>query len=201
VGSIDVMQAAVSETTLETVLTFNSIYYPTNLPTKADPQGGLVPSQGKRLDEIVTNFKQYLGLRPEAHLILEAHADQRGSPEFNKALSQRRADRVMSYLVEHGVPAANIETRALGKEKNLTDKEVLELTEQNPNITPEDRKRVDRNLGAFRMANNRRVDVHLSTTGQTSQRLFPYNSDDLNVLLGEQKPAAKRPVKNAPAKK
>jgi hypothetical protein len=51
------------------------------------------------------------------------------------------------------------------------------------------------------MANNRRVDVRLSTTGQTSQRFFPYNSDDLNVLLGEKKPAAKPPVKKAPAKK
>jgi outer membrane protein OmpA-like peptidoglycan-associated protein len=201
VGSIEPMQAAVSETTLETKLTFNSIYFPTNLPTKADPQGGLVPSQQGRLDEMASDFKQYLQLRPEAHLILEAHADQRGNVAFNKALSQRRADRVMSYLVEHGVPAANIEAQALGKEKNLTDKEVLELTEKNPNITPEDRKRVTRNLVAFRMANNRRVDVHLSTTGQTSERFFPYNSDDLNVLLGEKKPAAKPPAKKAPGKK
>jgi hypothetical protein len=47
------------------------------------------------------------------------------------------------------------------------------------------------------MANNRRVDIHLSTTGQTSLRFFPYNSDDLNVLMGEPKPVAKK----APAKK
>jgi len=201
-GSIDLQQAVVSEATLETKLTFNSIYYPTNLPTTADPQGGLVPSQEKRLEEIVTNFKQYLTLRPEANLILEAHADLRGSVAFNKALSQRRADRVKSYLVEHGIPAERIETRALGKEKNLTDKEVEELNAQNPNVTPEDRQRVEHNILAFRMANNRRVDVRLSTTGQTSQRFFPYNSDDLNVLLGEQKPVGKKAVtKKAPAKK
>jgi len=197
VGSIDVMQAAVSETTLETNLTFNSLYFPYNLPTKVDPQGGLVSSQEKRLDEVASNFKQYLGIRPEAHLILEAHADHRGASDYNMALSQRRADRVKSYLVEHGIPAANIETKALGKEQNLTDKEVLELTDQNTNLSPEDRKRVAHNLLAFRMANNRRVDVRLSTTGQTSLRFFPYNSDDLNVLLGEPKPAAKK----APAKK
>ena len=69
-----------------------------------------------------------------------------------------------------------------------------DLTAQNPNVTPEDRKRVEHNIVAFRMANNRRVDVGLSTTGQTSQRFFPYNSDDLNVLLGEQKPVAKKAV-------
>ena len=134
--------------------------------------------------------------------MLTAHADQRGSVKFNKALSQRRADRVKSYLVQNGIPAERIQTQALGKEKNLTDKEVRDVTAQNPNVTPEDRKRVDSNIVAFRMANNRRVDVGLSTTGQTSQRFFPYNSDDLNVLLGEQKPAAKKAVaKQPPAKK
>ena len=47
------------------------------------------------------------------------------------------------------------------------------------------------------MANNRRVDVRLSTTGQSSLRYYPYNSDDLKVLLGEEKRAGKK----APAKK
>ena len=201
-GSNDVLQGAVNEATLETNLTFNSIYFPTNLPTVKNPEGGLVPSQEKRLENIVTNFKQYLSIRPEANLILTAHADQRGSVAFNKALSQRRADRVKIYLVQNGIPAERIQTQAMGKEKNLTDKEVRDLTDQNPNVTPEDRKRVEGNMLAFRMANNRRVDVSLSTTGQTSQRFFPYNSDDLNVLLGEAKHVAKKPVVNkAPAKK
>jgi outer membrane protein OmpA-like peptidoglycan-associated protein len=193
-GSIDLQQAAVSEATLETKLTFNSIYFPYDRPTVADPQGGLVPSQDRRLDEIVDNFKQYLAMRPEAKLILEAHADLRGSVAYNRTLSQRRADRVKSYLIEHGIPAAGIETKAFGKEQNLTDKDVEALNAQNPNVTPEARERVKKNIDAFRMANNRRVDIHLSTTGQTSQRYFPYNSDDLNVLLGEQKPVVKKPV-------
>jgi len=203
-GSNDVLQAVVNEATLETKLTFNSIYFPYNLPTKVDPQGGLVPSQDKRLDEIVTNFKEYMTVRPEANLILGAHCDLRGSVAFNKVLSQRRADRVRSYLVEHGIPAERIQTNAFGKDQNLTDKEVEDLTAQNPNLTPEDRQRVGRNIVAFRMANNRRVDIRLSTTGQTSQRFFPYNSDDLNVLLGERKPVAKKAVTHkapAPAKK
>ncbi|MGD0227657.1 MAG: OmpA family protein [Terriglobia bacterium] len=200
-GSYEV-QAAVNEAVLETKLTFNSIYYPTNLPTVKDPQGGLVPGQSRRLDEIVTNFKEYLTVRPEANLLLEAHADLRGSVAFNKTLSQRRADLVKSYLVEHGVPAEKITTTAFGKEKNLTNKQVEDLTAQNPNLSPEDRKRVDSNIAAFRLANNRRVDLRLSTTGQTSQQFYPYNSDDLNVLLGEKKPVAKKVMaKKAPAKK
>ena len=197
VGSIEVAQAVVSEATLVTKLTLNSIYFPYNLPTKADPQGGLVPSQARRVGEVSDTFKQYLQIHPEAHLILEAHADHRGTSEYNKVLTERRADRVKNGLVGNGVPAVSIETQALGKEQNLTDKEVLALLDQNPNITPEDRTRVRRNLNAFRMANNRRVDVRLSTTGQSSLRYYPYNSDDLKVLLGERKPAAKK----APAKK
>jgi outer membrane protein OmpA-like peptidoglycan-associated protein len=198
-GAIEA-EATVNEATLESKLTFNSIYFPYDLPKVADPQGGLVPSQIQRLDEIVSNFKEYLTVRPEANLILGAHADHRGSVEYNKALSQRRADRVKSYLVEHGIPAERLQTEAFGKEHNLTDKEVQDLTEQNPNLTPEDRKRVEHNMVAFRMANNRRVDIHLSTTGQNSLRYYPYNSDDLNVLLGEKKPEAKRGRNPAPKK-
>ncbi len=191
-GSNDQLQSAVSEATLETKLTFNSIYFPYDLPTAANPKGGLVVSQERRLNEIVTNFKQYLALRPEAKLILGAHADVRGSVAYNKTLSQRRADRVKSFLVENGISAESIETQAFGKDQNLTDKEMRELNDQNPNVTAEDRRRVDSNILAFRMANNRRVDIRLSTTGQTSQRFFPYNSDDLNVLMGEKKPVTKR---------
>lgn len=198
-GSNDVQQAAVSEATLETKLTFNSIYFPTNLPTTADPQGGLVASQERRAEAIVSDFKQYLSLRPEAKLILEAHADQRGSVAFNKALSQRRADRVRSYLIDHGIAADSIETQALGKEQNLTNQEVIELAEKNPNVTPEDRQRVEHHILAFQLANNRRVDIRLSTTGQASQRYFPYNSDDLNVLLGEQQSTGKKAVAGKPS--
>lgn len=104
---------------------------------------------------------------------MEAHADRRGSSQFNKLLSQRRADRVKSYLTDHGVPFASIETRAFGKEKNLTDKEVRTLIDQNSNIGPDDRKRLERNLLAFCMANNRRVDILLGPAGHTSLRFFP----------------------------
>ncbi len=188
-GSID--QSTVNEATLETKLTLNSIYFPTNLPTVAKPDKGLVTSQQQRLDEIVSNFKDYLTVRPEAKLILGAHADMRGSAAFNQALSERRADIVKNYLVEHGLPAASIETKAFGKDKNLTNKEVEDLNASNPNVTPEARERVEKNILAFRLANNRRVDLHLSTTGQSSLKYFPYNSDDLNVLLGEEQPAKK----------
>jgi len=192
VGAIEAARAVVSEATLVSKLTLNSIYFPFDLPRKSDPQGGLVPSQSQRALDIAETFKQYLQIHPEAHLTLEAHCDHRGTVEYNRALSERRAERMKSYLVENGVPAASLETLPLGKERNLTQKEVLDLLAQNPNVTPAERERVRRNLATFRMANNRRVDVRLSTTGQTSLRNFPYNSEDLNVLLGEPKASSKK---------
>jgi len=194
-GSNELVQAAVSEQELEVRLALNSIYFPYNLPTKADPTGGLVPSQESRLRALVDNFKQYLHYRPEAHLMLQAHADRRGTSAYNMELTERRAQRVKRYLVEAGISEAQLETKAFGKEHNLTAAEVQKLNEQNPNLTPEDRQRVARQMVAFLMANNRRVDIVLTTTGQQSLRYYPYNSDDLRVLLGEPgkaKPKAKK---------
>jgi hypothetical protein len=41
------------------------------------------------------------------------------------------------------------------------------------------------------MASNRRVDVTLSTTGQTSVRQFPFNSTDALTLIGGRTPVKK----------
>jgi len=197
VGSIEPPpQAAVTETTLEVKLSLNSIYFPTALPTKADPRGGLVPSQQARLKDLADNFQQYLKFRPEAHLILQAHADQRGSVAANKVLSERRAERVKSSLLELGIPESDIEMKAFGSEQNLDAASVRQLTEQNPNLTPEERARVLKDLPTFLLANNRRVDIVLSTTGQQSARYFPLNSQDLEVLIGKT-PKARRSVKKA----
>jgi len=193
----NMVQAAVNPATIENKLSFISIYFPTNLPTKVEPEGGLVPGMDQRLDDIVSNFKDYLTVRPEAKLILEAHADVRGSIPYNRALSQRRADRVKSYLVEHGIPADRVETRAFGKEKNLTRKQVQELIAQNPNLTPAERKSINRNIIIFVWANNRRVDNRLSTTGTVSQPTFPYNSDDEKQLLNGKKHVRRGGAKRA----
>jgi outer membrane protein OmpA-like peptidoglycan-associated protein len=197
VGSIEVAQEATAEV-LEVKLSLNSVYFPTDLPTVADPKGGLVPSQQHRLQELVTNFKQYLQLRPDAHLILQAHADKRGSVAYNMTLSERRAAGVRGFLIEQGIAESNIESKWFGKEQNLDAASVKQLTEQNPNLTPEDRERVLRHFPTFMLANNRRVDVVLSTTGQKSLQYFPYNSEDLKVLLGPS-PKAKAAHRKAKA--
>jgi len=187
---------------LEAKLALHSIYFATARPTTDNPQGGLVDSQAEILKTLAEDFQSYLRYRPDAHLILGGHADPRGSEEYNKGLTQRRVDRTKSFLVEHGVPEDHIETRSFGKDDNLTEEQVKEQIAQNPELTPADRQQMLNNLRVLVLANNRRVDVTLSTTGQQSVRGYPFNAKDYLALIntkgGEKKPPAKAPVKKKP---
>lgn len=183
---------------LEARLALHSVYFVVNQPLATKPNGGLLPSQQKTLISLAADFKKYIETTPDAHLILGGHADHRGSVEFNQALSERRVNRVKSFLVEQGVPEANIETKAFGKEHNLTTEEVQGEVESNPELSSEERQRVLRNIVTIRMASNRRVDVTLSTTGQTSVRQFPFNATDALTLIGGRESEAKK--KAAPKK-
>jgi|SRR5580700_884708 outer membrane protein OmpA-like peptidoglycan-associated protein/opacity protein-like surface antigen len=168
---------------LETRLALHSIYFPTARPTVANPTGGLVQSQQEVLVVLAKDFNRYLTFKSDAHLILEGHADRRGSVDYNKELTERRVERAKSFLVEHGVPAGNIETRALGKEENLDAEQVKQLVDQNPDLSDEERQRIDSNLQVIVLANNRRVDISLNTTGQQSVRQYPFNAKDSLTLL------------------
>jgi outer membrane protein OmpA-like peptidoglycan-associated protein len=186
---------------LEARLSLHSVYFVVNQPLVKNPKGGLLPSQQKTLIALAADFKEYLQSKPDAHLILGGHADHRGSVEFNQALSQRRVDRVKGFLVEQGIPEGSIETKAFGKEHNLTTEEVQGEVESNPELSPEERQRVLRNIVTIRMASNRRVDVTLSTTGQTSVRQFPFNAADALTLIGGREADKKKAAPKKPAAK
>jgi outer membrane protein OmpA-like peptidoglycan-associated protein len=168
---------------LEARLSLHSIYFATDRPRVANPDGGLLPSQEQTLISLAEDFKKYLEIKPDAHLTLEGHADPRGSAEYNQALSERRVERTKNFLIEHGVPAASLETKAFGEQKNLDEAQVRDAVEKNPELTPEQRQRVIGNMKTVLLASNRRVDITLSTTGQTSVREYPFNAADSLTLL------------------
>jgi len=188
---------------LEARLALHSVYFVVDHPRPNDLKGGILPTQQKTLIALAGDFKKYLESKPDAHLILGGHADIRGTVEYNQALTERRVNTVKSFLVGQGVPEANIDTKAFGKEDNLTNDQVKEAVEANPDLSSEERARILKNIVVIRMASNRRVDVTLSTTGQTSTRVFPFNSTDALTLIGGReaakkttaKPALKKPVK------
>lgn len=178
---------------LEQRLALRSIYFPTGMPPAAKPLEGLVPSQQKTLLDLAKDFREYLQAKPDAHLVLEAHADERGSDALNQALTVRRANRVKGFLVENGIPEANIETVAYGKQHNLTAQEVQDSINNNPTLTPEERQRSLRNLTVLKWASNRRVDITLKSGGktETSVKQFPFNAADALTLIGGRQAEAK----------
>jgi len=183
---------------LEARLSLHSIYFATDKPRVANPDGGLLASQEQTLISLAEDFKKYLETKPAAHLTLEGHADPRGSMEYNQTLSERRVERTKRFLIEHGVPAGNLETKAFGEQRNLDEAQVKDAVEKNPELTPEQRQKVVDNIKTVLLASNRRVDITLSTTGQRSTREYPFNAADSLSLLQQAgtkktaKPAAKR---------
>ncbi len=185
---------------LEARLSLHSVYFVVDHPRPNELKGGLLLSQQKTLIALAADFKKYLESKPDAHLILGGHADNRGSEEYNQALTERRVTAVKSFLVAQGVPEANIDTKAFGKDQNLTTDQVKESVDNNPDLSKEERARILRNIEVVRMASNRRVDVTLSTTGQSSARVFPFNSTDALTLIGGREAAKKTPAKPAARK-
>ena len=177
---------------LESRLALHSVFFPTDMPKASKPDGGLVSSQEGTLTTLASDFKQYLQFKPDAKLTLIGHADSRGSSDYNQALSDRRVARTKQFLVSQGIAESSIETRAVGKEENLTADQVKQMVDQNSELTPAERQKFTRNLSTIVWAQNRRVDVVLSTTGQQSVRQFPFNAADSLTLLSPKSPASRK---------
>ncbi len=73
-------------------------------------QSSIKPSEREKLKAA----KEYLDKNPTHRLILEGHADWRGTAEYNLSLGDRRASAAKKYLVTLGVPVARVETLSKG---------------------------------------------------------------------------------------
>lgn len=185
---------------LEARLALHSIYFQTARPRVENPAGGLVDSQAAILKALAEDLRSYLKYKPDAHLILGGHADPRGSEEYNKALTERRVDRTKAFLVENGVAEDHIETRSFGKEDQLSADQIKAQIAENPDLTPADRQQMLNNLQVMVLANNRRVDVTLSTTGEQSTRRYPFNATDYLALINTKDAVKKPPLKKNSSK-
>jgi peptidoglycan-associated lipoprotein len=54
-------------------------------------------------------------------LIIAGFTDERGTAEYNRALGERRAQAVRSYLISHGASAAKLQTVSFGAEMPASD--------------------------------------------------------------------------------
>ena len=84
----------------------------------------LTSASTKSLDELVGLLKE----NPNVTIELSAHCDYKGNAEYNKRLSQRRAQSVVNYLIAHGIEKERLTPVGYGKErpkkvrKKLTEK-------------------------------------------------------------------------------
>lgn len=59
----------------------------------------------------------FLRTHPSFSVVIEGHADERGTPEYNIALGERRANAVKAYLQSRGVGTNQVSIVSYGKEK------------------------------------------------------------------------------------
>ena len=69
--------------------------------------------------QVLDQNADLLKANPSWLVLVEGHADQRGTTDYNLALSERRAKASMHYLVSRGVRANRISVISYGKERPI----------------------------------------------------------------------------------
>jgi len=60
---------------------------------------------------------EWLRKNSKINVVLEGHADERGTREYNLALGERRANAAKDYLMTYGISANRISVISYGKER------------------------------------------------------------------------------------
>ena len=84
----------------------------------------LRPESTEALDKLIALLNE----NPNVTIELSAHTDYRGSAAYNERLSQRRAESVVNYLIEHGIAQDRLSPMGYGKMKPKTIKRKLTET-------------------------------------------------------------------------
>ena len=68
---------------------------------------------------ILTGQAAWLKSNPDYAIIIEGHADEQGTREYNIALGARRADSVKNFLIAQGIAGNRMQTVSYGKERPI----------------------------------------------------------------------------------
>jgi peptidoglycan-associated lipoprotein len=68
---------------------------------------------------ILSGQAQWLKTNPDYAIIIEGHADEQGTREYNLALGARRASAVQDFLISQGVTPGRMRTVSYGKERPI----------------------------------------------------------------------------------
>lgn len=93
-------------------------------------QAGLKPAAKTSLNEFVAILKKF----PDTNIEIQGHTDSKGSDAYNDALSQRRANSVMVYLIDRGIPNSRMNPKAMGERYPKYSNETAEGQSQNRRV-------------------------------------------------------------------
>ncbi len=66
---------------------------------------------------VLSKQAQWFAANPGATAVIEGHADERGTREYNLALGARRANSARAFLISQGVEGSRLRTVSYGKER------------------------------------------------------------------------------------
>ena len=72
------------------------------------------------------NIADILDDYPNVTFRIEGHTDSTGSAELNQRLSQERAQSVMNYLIEKGIPSERMTSVGYGEDRPIADNNTRE---------------------------------------------------------------------------
>ncbi|KGJ94086.1 peptidoglycan-associated lipoprotein Pal [Colwellia psychrerythraea] len=78
-----------------------------------------VSNVNEQYSAILDAHAKFLNANSDVKVLIEGHADERGTPEYNIALGERRAKSVVTYLENMGVAAGQLTVVSYGEEKPM----------------------------------------------------------------------------------
>lgn len=82
------------------------------------------------LDRVAADLRKY----PQLEIELQGHTDSSGSDQYNLRLSQQRAEAVRTYLLNQGVPSAQVTARGYGESQPVADNTTADGRAQNRRV-------------------------------------------------------------------
>ena len=105
------------------IYTLQDVYFNTDKAT-------LRESSYDALNDLLSAMQTNKAMRVE----IAGHTDDRASAEYNKDLSQRRAESVKAYLVENGIAKDRIRAKGYGESEPVASNETEEGRQQNRRV-------------------------------------------------------------------
>ncbi len=93
-------------------------------------ESGLKAEAKTSLNEFVAILKKF----PDTNIEIQGHTDNKGSDAYNDALSQRRANAVMVYLIDRGIANSRMNPKAMGENHPKYTNETEEGRSQNRRV-------------------------------------------------------------------